>query len=241
MALFDEAVTKQLTEILAMMKDEIDVVFFVQEMDCPTCQDGLLFFNELAAMNSKLKLTTISLDTSRIEAEKYRIDKVPAVLLLDRNGQDTRVRFFGIPAGYEINSFLGAILEISGQKMAIPQDIKERIDKINFDVHIQVFISLGCPHCPDAVSAAHLLAIENSHIRADMVETSTFPQLSDHYNVVGVPKSVFNDKIEFVGSQPVVAYLDMIDKLAGPESVWEAEGILFKPKAAAASPESIQS
>jgi len=217
MALFDETVTKQLTEILSMMKDEVELVYFTQEIECPTCKDGHSFVSEMAALNSKLKLSTYTLVKNHEMAEKYQIDKIPATLLLDKDGKDTRIRFFGIPAGYEINSFLGAILEVSSHITTIPDEIKNRIDKIDHDVHIQVFVSLGCPHCPDAVSAAHLIAMENSHVRADMVETSTFPHLAVRYDVSGVPKAVFNDKIEFVGAQPVMAFLDAIDKLAEPE------------------------
>jgi len=214
MALFDEATTKQLSEILALMKDEVELVYFTQEIECPTCKDGHSFLSEIVSLNSKLKLTVHTFVKDHEAAEKLGIDKIPAIAVLDKDGQDTRMRFYGIPAGYEINSFLGAILETSSHVTDIPKEIKERIDKINTDVHIQVFVSLGCPHCPDAVSAAHLLAKENSHIRADMVETSTFPHIAIRYNVSGVPKVVFNDKYEFLGAQPVMAYLDVIDKLA---------------------------
>ena len=213
MALFDENTTKQLTEILSMMKDEIQLLYFTQEIECPTCKDGHSFISEIAALNSKIKLSTYTLVKDHVMAEKYRIDKIPAIAVLDKDGNDTRVRFFGIPAGYEINSFLGSILETSSQITKIPQDIQERIDSIKHDVHIQVFVSLGCPHCPDAVSAAHLIAMQNSHVRADMVETSTFPHLAVKYNVSGVPKAVFNEKAELLGSQPVIAFLDVIDEL----------------------------
>ncbi len=213
MALFDENTTKQLTEILSMMKEDVELLYFTQEIECPTCKDGHSFVSEIAALNSKIRLKAYTLVKDHEVAEQYQIDKIPAIAVLDKDGKDTRVRFFGIPAGYEINSFLGSILETSSQITKIPPEIQERIDKIDHDVHIQVFVSLGCPHCPDAVSAAHLLAMQNSHVRADMVETSTFPHLAVKYNVSGVPKAVFNDKIEFVGAQPVMTFLDVIEEL----------------------------
>jgi alkyl hydroperoxide reductase subunit AhpF len=90
---------------------------------------------------------------------------VPAVVMLDQDGNDTNIRFFGIPGGYEINSFLGALLEVSGERQELPADILKRIQKIDKDIHIQVFVTLSCPHCPGAVITAHRLALENPESR----------------------------------------------------------------------------
>jgi len=46
-----------------------------------------------------------------------------------------------------------------------------------------------------------------------MVESSTFQQLAIKYNVSSVPKIVINETHEFVGAQPVSAFLDQIEKL----------------------------
>ncbi len=42
----------------------------------------------------------------------------------------------------------------------------------------------------------------NPHITADVVEANEFPELSQQYQVMSVPKIVINDKVEFVGAQP---------------------------------------
>ncbi len=95
----------------------------------------------------------------------------------------------------------------------MPPQIDERVKKIKKDVHIQVFVSLGCPYCPDAVATAHRLALENENIIADMVETSQFPHMAIKYNVSGVPKVIINENHEFTGAQPITAFLDMIEQL----------------------------
>ena len=46
-----------------------------------------------------------------------------------------------------------------------------------------------------------------------MIEAQTFYDLSEKYQVTGVPKIVFNDKFDIVGNQPMDAFLDQIDKL----------------------------
>ena len=44
------------------------------------------------------------------------------------------------------------------------------------------------------------MAIESDLVKADVIETSEFPDLAMKYNVIGVPKIVINEKVEFVGA-----------------------------------------
>jgi len=213
MALFDDNIRKQLTQILDGLKNDVHVVFFSQEIECESCQDAHQFIAELCELNPKLKMSRYNLVTDAEKAAEYKVDKVPAVVMLDKDGNDTNIRFFGIPGGYEINSFLGALLEVSGERQELPADILKRIQKIDKDIHIQVFVTLSCPHCPGAVITAHRLALENPRIKADMIEANTFVPLSIKYNVSGVPKIVINGEHELLGDQPITAFLDVIEKI----------------------------
>ncbi|NCB00283.1 MAG: glutaredoxin [Clostridia bacterium] len=213
MALFDDNIRKQLAQILDGLKNDVNVVFFTQEIECESCHDAHQFIDEICAINPKLKMTRYNLVTDAHKAAEYKVEMVPAVVMLDKDGNDTNIRFFGIPGGYEINSFLGALLEVSGERQELPEDILKRIQKIDKDIHIQVFVTLSCPHCPGAVITAHRLALENSKIKADMIEANTFVPLSIKYNVSGVPKIVINGEHELLGDQPITAFLDIIEKI----------------------------
>lgn len=46
------------------------------------------------------------------------------------------------------------------------------------------------------------MAIANPRVVADVVEVSEFPDLANRYAVRGVPKTVINDTVEFVGNAP---------------------------------------
>ena len=134
-------------------------------------------------------------------------------MVLKDDGTDSGIRFFGIPGGYEINSFLSALLAVSGRVEPLPPAVQARISKIDKPVHIQVFVTPTCPYCPGAVVTAHRLALENSHVRADMVESNSFVPLSIKYQVSGVPKTVITETNDLVGAQPITALLDEIEKL----------------------------
>ncbi|MCZ6536185.1 MAG: thioredoxin family protein [Dehalococcoidia bacterium] len=57
---------------------------------------------------------------------------------------------------------------------------------------------------------AHAMALENKLISADVVEVQEFPNLARLYNVSGVPKTVINDVVQFVGSLPEDQFLEKV-------------------------------
>jgi Thioredoxin domain len=56
------------------------------------------------------------------------------------------------------------------------------------------------------------MAIANSHIVADVVEVSEFPDLAQRYMVRGVPKTVINDAVEFLGNVPEATFVAHIQE-----------------------------
>jgi len=82
------------------------------------------------------------------------------------------------------------------------------------EVNIQVFVTPTCPYCPMAVRLAHQMALESPLITASMIEASEFPELSQKYDVMGVPKSIFNETITLEGAVPEEVYLEQVLKAA---------------------------
>ncbi len=64
---------------------------------------------------------------------------------------------------------------------------------------------------------AHKLAIENEHITADVVEVSEFIDMAQRYRVQGVPKTVVNDRIEFLGAVPEPRFVQEVLKAIEPK------------------------
>jgi predicted DsbA family dithiol-disulfide isomerase len=56
------------------------------------------------------------------------------------------------------------------------------------------------------------MAMENPLIVADVVEANEFQALSERYRVMSVPKTVINDRVEFVGAQPEQKVLEALQK-----------------------------
>ena len=209
--LLNEETQKQLKQVFEELKNAVTMVLFTSDEDCESCEATLSLLTEVSELSDKLNLRVY--DVKSDEAKKYDVDLAPSFVLLDHNDEYHRVKFNGIPAGHEINSFISALIEMSGAESEVPAELLERIQKIDKPINIKVFVTLSCPHCPGAVQKAHKLAMLNKNVTGEMIEAQTFYELSEKFNVTGVPKIIINDSLELVGNQPIERFLEQIESL----------------------------
>ena len=214
MKMFNEEIQDQLREIFGDLKGDVTIALFTKEGECATCEETLSYMQEVEELSDKIHLERYDLDKDTELAEKYGVEMVPSIVLLDNNKNYRGIKFNGIPAGHEINSFIPALLEVSGNESELPKELEERIMKIDKPINIKVFITLSCPHCPGAVQKAHKMALMNPMIQAEMIEAETFGELSMKHNVSGVPKIVINDQYDLLGNQPIQEFLNTMEKVS---------------------------
>lgn len=213
MALLNDEIRNNLKDVFSKMEKEVTLAVFTKEQDCETCKDTLDFMKEIEEVGEKIKVDSLDIEKDSEKAKELGVEMTPSIVLLDSEGKDHGIKFYGIPAGHEINSLITGIIEVSGSGEEMPDALRKRIEGIKTPVDIKVFVTLGCPHCPGAVAKAHKLALENENIRAEMIEAQTFSELSDKYNVSGVPKIVINEDHDLVGNQPIEKFLETIENM----------------------------
>lgn len=214
MKMFNEEIQGQLREVFEELKGDVTIALFTKEGECLTCEETKAYMQEVEELSDKLHLVEYDMEKNSDLAEKYNVQMVPSIVLLDSNKEYHGIKFNGIPAGHEINSFIPALLEVSGHVSEMPKELEERIMKIDKPMNIKVFVTLSCPHCPGAVQKAHKLALMNPMIDAEMIEAETFGELSMKHNVSGVPKIVINDQYDLLGNQPIQEFLNTMEKIS---------------------------
>ena len=178
--------------------DPVKIVMFTQEIECRFCSDTRQLVQELAGLSDNISLELYDFVADSEKAKAYGIEKIPALAIIGK--KDYGVRIYGIPYGYELQTLIEAVINVSKGTTNLSEKTKEILSDVKAPVHIQVFVTLTCPHCPVAAAVAHKLAIESDMIKTDVIESSEFPALAQKYSVIGVPKIVINEKIEFVGA-----------------------------------------
>jgi glutaredoxin-like protein len=180
------------------LMDPVKIVMFSQEFECRFCSDTRKIAQELAQLSDKITVEVYDFVVDAAKAKEYGIDKIPALAIIGK--KDYGVRIYGLPYGYELQTLIEAVVNVSRGRTDLSEKTKAILADVKSPVHIQVFVTLTCPHCPVAAAVAHKLAIESDMIKADVIESSEFPDLAMKYNVIGVPKVVINDKVDFVGA-----------------------------------------
>ena len=195
-------------ELGEKLEKPVKLVMFTQQIECKFCADTRQLVQELSELNDKVQVEVHDFVADADKAKEYGVEKIPALAIVGE--KDYGVRFYGIPFGYEFQTLTESLVNVSRGRTDLTDKTKELLKEVKTPVHIQVFVTLTCPHCPVAATIAHKLAIENDLIKADVIDASEFPHLALKYGVMGVPKVVINEKVEFVGALPEDLFVEHV-------------------------------
>ena len=208
MALLSDQDRQTVATHLAAITHPVTILFFTQTIGAPeTALVARQVLDEIVSLNDRITLEEVNFILDKDRAAQFGVEGVPAIVLL-RDGADTRIRFFGAPAGYEFMSLVEAVILAGTDDSGLAPASKALIAAhVTGPLDILVFVTPTCPHCPRAVTLAHRMAVESANIRATCVEAPEFMELSRKYRVTGVPKTVVNGTIEMLGALPEDAFV----------------------------------
>ena len=206
MALLSGQDRQTVSNRLAEITNPVRILFFTQTFDAPdTALIAKQVLDEVVGLNDHISLEEVNFILEKERATQYGIDRIPAVVLL-RGDEDTRIRFLGAPAGYEFASLVEAlVLAGTGESGLTPESKALIAEHVTAATEILVFVTPTCPHCPRAVTLGHRMAVESPFIRAASVDAAEFFDLSQRYQVTGVPKTVVigsGTGVEMLGALP---------------------------------------
>lgn len=204
----DEHRERTRNELAEKLEKPVKIIVFTQEIECKFCAETRQLVQELAELNDKIKVEVYDFVANADRAGEYGIDKIPALAIIGE--KDYGVRFYGFPFGYEFRTLTESLVNVSRGRTDISDKTRELLKEVRTPIHIQVLVTLTCPHCPVAATIAHKFAIESDLIKADVVDASEFPHLALKYAVMGVPKVIINEKTEFVGVLPEDLFLEHV-------------------------------
>jgi glutaredoxin-like protein len=190
------------------LENPVKLIVFTQEVECPFCAQTRSLIEELASLSDKIIVEVYDFVKDSEKAKFYMVDKVPAVAVM--GARDYGLRFYGLPYGYEFQTLLEALFYASTGRTDLSEESKRRLKALRTPIRIQVFVTLTCPYCPQVAGLAYKLAVESELIRAEVVDVGEFPHLAYRYAVMGVPKTVINDRVEFVGAVPEKLFIEYV-------------------------------
>lgn len=185
------------------LKDNVDLIVFTSDSaDCKYCKETVELASEVAEINDKIKITVYNIDKDKEIAEQYGVDKFPTTIVAKAGEKDGRIKYSGLPSGYEFGSLIEDLKTVSSGEAEVSSKAIEIISKIDKPITIKVFVTPTCPYCPKAVDTAHKFALLNKNITGEMVESLEFENEAEEAGVSSVPHIVINGDVQFVGAYP---------------------------------------
>src|SRR6516225_7874043 len=148
MAFLSPETQTEIKKIFEELAGDVRLMFFTQRdspliipgEDCPTCKDTRTLLEEVVALSEKLHLEIHEVSANGEIAREYGIDRVPA-LIMTADGVKGKVRYFGLPSGYEFSVLLGSLVDVSKAESDLSEDTMKVLDTLDKDLHFQVFVT----------------------------------------------------------------------------------------------------
>ena len=132
----DEAVLK---EHLSAITKPVMLLLFTQAIGgSESGPVAKAILNEIAALNDKITVVEKSFVLDTGDKAQYGVDKAPAIVILS-DGDDTRMRMYGAPVGYEFVGLVEAIVVAGTGKIDLDPETMAWIQAVDKPMHIQVF------------------------------------------------------------------------------------------------------
>ncbi len=173
-------------------------VFVGKDTENPYDILTLLFVNDLVRLSSKIEARVNTIGDKK--SERYEVTRSPSVLI---NPDTYKIRYTGAPVGEEGRSFIETIMLISKGDSGLTEDSRKLLEGLLEKRHVQVYVTPGCPYCPNQVLNAFRAAVERPDIvSAECVESTENPDLAKKYKVGAVPHTIINDITTSKGLEP---------------------------------------
>ena len=131
--------TETLRQHLSAIDTPVTILFFTQTIggseSGPVARQIL---DEVARLNDKITIVEKNFILDIEDRAKHGVDKSPAIVIL-ADGQDTRMRVFGAPTGFEFVGLVEAILIAGTGKLDLQEETLALISAVDKPMNIQVF------------------------------------------------------------------------------------------------------
>ena len=206
----------RLAEHLAVLPVPVRLVFFTQTFGCDSCLRARQVIDEIAGLSKQITVEEYNLVLDKEKVDEFGVDWAPATAVV--GARDLGLRYYGVPQGHELTSFIDAVVLASDGDTGLTPESLAVVAKVNRPIDIKVFVTATCTFCPEMVRLAYRLAAASSHITTSVIEATEFPALVQKYRVSGVPKTVINDRIDLLGhrSEEVFVREALQQSLEGP-------------------------
>lgn len=196
-AIFDGESWSQLTGFLEELPRPVRLVVWASE-------EGGRFEKEALRLTGSLAERFDALQAERRDrVPRHHHYPVIGFMGLDKEGLDVDfgVRMVGLPAGYQINSLVGAIQAVSFRASNLEGRTRIQLSRLPAaaSIDLEVFTSAENEGGVLIATLAAGLAVASMQLRTFIVMADVFPDIAQRYSVRNLPHMVINGRVHIEG------------------------------------------
>lgn len=194
--MLDQAIKTQLTAYFDLLESDLILTVSLAEGHDQSKQMDE-FVREVADLSPRLSI------------QYAKLDRTPS-FRIDRPDEESRITFAAIPLGHELESFVIALLQISGRPPKVDPAIIDRVSSIKEPLRFETFISLSCHICPAIVQALNLLSVINPNISHVTIDGGLFREEVAAKDIMAVPTVYLNGEEWSSGRTTLEEIVDLL-------------------------------
>ncbi len=109
--------------------------------ECPTCPQTEQFLTEVAAASKHVHLTVKDFYADADDAREHGVERVPCITLHGEGEESSNLRFYGIPAGYEVMTLIEDIIAAAKGTSPLQLTTRKALRRLEKPVQLQVFVT----------------------------------------------------------------------------------------------------
>ena len=198
--MLDNDLKTQLTGLLANLRTPIELVAHLDGGDASKETRDLLA-DIVDAGDGKVTLR---------DAISNEGERVPS-FQVTRQGEDTGVRFAGLPLGHEFTSLVLALLHVGKHPPRLDDDVIGQIEALDGEYVFETYFSQSCQNCPDVVQSLNTMAALNPRIRHVAIDGASFQKEVEAREILTVPQVFLNGEPFVQGRLTIPEFLAKLD------------------------------
>jgi alkyl hydroperoxide reductase subunit AhpF len=139
MPLLSDRDRKEIQSELAALEGPVTLVAFTQVLACQYCRENEQLVKEVGELSGKISVEIYNFQLDKVPVAKYGIDKIPATVV--QGARDYKIRFYGVPLGYEFVALLEAMKDASRGSTTLKPETKSKLTSLKAPVHLQVYVT----------------------------------------------------------------------------------------------------
>ena len=205
----DSSLKEQLSEIAKRFENNIELAV-IKDSAWEKSFEIEAMVKEIASVSDKIKFSSYEKGENIELEQKANIERFPTIIILDKNGDFSGIKYSTLPSGHELNSFILAMYNIAGPGQKISDESLNKIAQLKKPVNIKIGVTLSCNNCTETVQSVQRIAAENKNIQVEIIDVLTFRDFKDKHEIMSVPAMVVNDRGIYFGRKNIDEVLGIL-------------------------------